>query len=446
MEVTDHKKEIPEEEKIELRSEELQEVLGRVPPWILRWGITLLAAIAVLLVAGSIVFKYPDVITARATLTGAVPPAAIVAKAGGRIDSLCVCDRQQVAAGEFLAVIDNPAAVEDVMRLKAYVEVFRSADGRVGNGKTALPPEHLRVGALQGLYLSLYSTLLAYHDFVELAYHPEKTAFLSDRLRGYEAQYRDMERQYALVREQLGLAESRFGRDSVLMQKEVLSAEEFEGSRTQVIQARLALENTAASLSALTLQMGQTREALFENSHQHTERTHTLQSELASLSAQLAGEIRAWEMMYVLQAPVAGRVTFTKYWVRNQNVTAGEEVFSVVPGDSASLVVKALIPVVGSGKVKEGQRGNIRFDNFPENEFGVVEGVVTSVSLVPVIQPDNSVVYAADVSLPEGMMTSYKKELPYLPNMTGTADIITEELSLFERFLMPLRKLWTQNI
>ena len=26
-----------EEEKIELRSEEFQEVLGNVPPWILRW-------------------------------------------------------------------------------------------------------------------------------------------------------------------------------------------------------------------------------------------------------------------------------------------------------------------------------------------------------------------------------------------------------------------------
>ena len=30
---------------IELRSEEFQEVLGSVPHWILRWGITVLAAV-----------------------------------------------------------------------------------------------------------------------------------------------------------------------------------------------------------------------------------------------------------------------------------------------------------------------------------------------------------------------------------------------------------------
>jgi HlyD family secretion protein len=456
MEEKDKEKELPEADAIELRSEELQEVLGGVPPWILRWGITLLGGVAVLLLVGSMVFRYPDVITAQATLTGAFPPAAIVAHATGRIDTLCVRDRQQVSAGDFLAVIDNPASTEDVMRLKAYITAFGLPDGHATNREdtgseaadshTALPPDHLRVGALQSLYLSFYSALLAYNDFIALAYHPGKRAFLGDRLRGYEAQYRDLERQHALVREQLDISESRFGRDSVLMQRGVLSVEEFEGSRSQVLQSRLALESSSASLGALKLQIAQTREALFENSHEHTERRNTLRSELSSLSARLAGEIRAWEMSYILQSPVAGRVTFTRYWTRNQNITAGEEVFSVVPGDSASLLVKAQIPAAGSGKVREGQRVNIRFDNFPENEFGLVEGVVKSVSLVPVVHPDNSVVYTADISLPGGITTSYGKDLPYLPNMTGRADIITEELSLFARFLMPLRKLWTKNI
>ena len=49
-----------EEDKIELRSEEFQEVLGSVPPWILRWGITVLAIVVVILLIGSAIVKYPD--------------------------------------------------------------------------------------------------------------------------------------------------------------------------------------------------------------------------------------------------------------------------------------------------------------------------------------------------------------------------------------------------
>ena len=49
-------------DEIELRSEDFQEVLSDMPPWILRWGITTVATIVVILIIGSSIFKYPDTI------------------------------------------------------------------------------------------------------------------------------------------------------------------------------------------------------------------------------------------------------------------------------------------------------------------------------------------------------------------------------------------------
>ena len=46
---------------IELRSEEVQEVMGQVPAWIVRWGIRLLFLVVVTLLVGSCFFKYPDI-------------------------------------------------------------------------------------------------------------------------------------------------------------------------------------------------------------------------------------------------------------------------------------------------------------------------------------------------------------------------------------------------
>ncbi|MCL1943417.1 MAG: hypothetical protein FWF54_07735 [Candidatus Azobacteroides sp.] len=70
---------------IELRSEEVQDVLGAVPPRILRRGITVLFLVVVMLLVGSWFFKYPDVISSSMTLTSNTPPAGITAKVGGKL-------------------------------------------------------------------------------------------------------------------------------------------------------------------------------------------------------------------------------------------------------------------------------------------------------------------------------------------------------------------------
>ena len=59
-----------------------------------------------------------------------------------------------------------------------------------------------------------------------------------------------------------------------------------------------------------------------------------------------------------------------------------------------------------SGKVKTGQKVNIRLQNFPENEYGILRGIVTNVSLVPV-QTGDAVYYAVEVSLPDNLVTTY---------------------------------------
>ena len=69
--------------EIELRSEEVQEVMNRVPAWILRSGITVLFVIVVALVAGSYWFKYPDVIAAEVTVSTQTRESVCTKRSGG---------------------------------------------------------------------------------------------------------------------------------------------------------------------------------------------------------------------------------------------------------------------------------------------------------------------------------------------------------------------------
>lgn len=78
--------ELKEEKQIELRSEEVQEIMGQVPPWIQRWGITVMAFLMVLFLGISWFFKFPQSLNAQVTLTTATPPAELHARSSGQLD------------------------------------------------------------------------------------------------------------------------------------------------------------------------------------------------------------------------------------------------------------------------------------------------------------------------------------------------------------------------
>lgn len=430
-----------EKEEIELRSEEFQEVLGGVPPWILRWGITTVAIVMLILLIGSAIFKYPDVITATVTLTGTMPTASIVSRSSGKIQKLYVKDNQTVRKGDYLAVIENSAEIEDIL----YLKKFLHNNVIIADSLNSLPHKEMSLGNIQPVYSSYCSTLFQYIQFKSLGYYQDKIDLMKERIIRNEKYYNDMFRQRELIVKQLDISYSQYRRDSILHKNGLLSDEVLENTFAQYLQGQLSLESMHSTLENLQIQIGQMRELLLDTEYQYVDKKNTLETELKSLTTQLLTEIQTWEMNYVLIAPIPGKIAFTNYWIENQNIMSGEIAFNVVPPTSDILLGKAFLPTERSGKVKTGQKVNIRFSNFPDNEFGIVKGVVRKISLVSVkVESENH--YVVEIKLFEGLQTTYKKELPFIPNMEGQADIITDDLSLLERFLLPIKKILTDNL
>lgn len=78
-------------------------------------------------------------------------------------------------------------------------------------------------------------------------------------------------------------------------------------------------------------------------------------------------------------------------------------------------------------------------------EFGVLRGVIRLLSVVPEqVQTQNgaAIVYYAEVLFPQGMKTSYNRELLMIQQMDGSAEIVTEDLRLIERFIQPIISLF----
>lgn len=428
--------------EIELRSEEFNEVLSAVPAWIVRWGIAMIACVVLMLLVGSAVFKYPDVISSTVTLTGTTPVSAVVARTSGKLQELYVGNNQQVKANTLLAVIENPAGTNDILRLK---ELLRQAENSLDT-IALVPSQQLRLGSLQSLYSSFYLSMSEYRQFKELAYHLKKIELVKARIVKNEVYYRNMLKQKDLSEVRAKIAHQQYARDSLLGVKGLVSKEAVEEAYSRYLQSSLSAENMERSLENLQIQLAQMNESLYDTEYQYLDQKNTLETQLRSLVNQLRAEIDAWEINYALITPIDGEITLTQYWTNNQNVTAGNVVFNIVPSNQGEIVGKAMLPTERSGKVRKGQKVNIRFSNYPDKEFGIVKGIVENISLIPVLDVQNAKSYMVDIELPNGLRTSYNKDLPFLPEMEGQADIITEDISLLERFLMPIRKVITEGL
>ena len=109
-------------DKIEIRSEEVQEIMGTPPKWIIQWGIVIIFFVVMTLLAGSYFYKYPDLINAQITIVSENPPVSIVARAEGKLNNIFVADKQVVTANTILGIIENPADYEDAYELIGFLD------------------------------------------------------------------------------------------------------------------------------------------------------------------------------------------------------------------------------------------------------------------------------------------------------------------------------------
>ncbi len=421
------------EDNLNLRSEEVQEILGRPPKWIVRVGISIIFVVVAGLFVGSYFLKYPDILPATITVTTENLPAGVMAMTTGKIDTIAVTEKQLVREGDLLAIVRNPARYEDVMAVKRMLE---ESDTLVveTHGRASL-----QLGEIQSAFTAFDNALTDYRHFVEMDYHNRKIKVIQKQISAQKSLLQKTINQLNISRKQLSAAQKLFEIDSTLYNKSALSLVDYQSARNSFLQQQSSLESSKMSVDNQQMSILQSEQSIFDLEQQRIDEEQQLTSALTTAKEQLAAQIRQWEQTYLLVAPCDGKVTFTKYWQKNQNVNAGEVLVTVVPDGDTQVMGKILLPQQGAGKVKVGQTVNVKLDNFPYLEYGMVKVCIRNISMVPIQVDENTKAYMLEVEFPENLVTTYGKELTFSQEMTGTAEIITEDLRLLDKFINPIK-------
>lgn len=424
---------------ISLRSEQIQELLTAVPHWMIRWGNTLILAIIVGLLAMSWLFKYPDVIATQALITSEVPPVKKFAKTSGKLQAILVEDNQSVPAHTPLAVIENTANYEDVFFLKSVLDTLP-----INQKDFQFPMEQMPIlflGEIDSDYALFENNYIQYQLQKQLQPFSGETQAHNISRRELESRIRILQSQKNLNHSELMFQKTDLDRMQQLYEKGVISQQEFEKKQQGYYQAERSYINIDATISQLREALSNTRRNATNTTINKTKEEVALLKNVLQSFNQLKTAIKNWEMRYVLSAEIDGRVSFLNVWNKNQTVNQGELVFTIIPEQHAAFVAKLRCPAMNSGKTAVGQRVSIKLENFPDAEFGVLEGQISKISVVP----DEEGMYLIDVDLPEKLITNYEKEIPFKYEMLGSAEIITEDLRLIERFFYQLKDVFSKG-
>ena len=430
---------------IEIRSDEVQEIMGTPPKWIIRWGIVIIFLVVLVLLAGSFFYKYPDLIQARVTIVSENPPISIVARSDGKLDRIFVADKQKVEANTILGIIENPANYADAYELIEYldsIQIFFSQPEKFGALKFE---KEYSLGQNHAYYSSLVSQLREYQTSVSFNTFEQRIKSLEKQVSDYANYYDKLRQQIAVLNDDYVLASSQFHRDSVLHLRKVMSDVDFEKSEAAMLKQKYAYQNAMTNLASTQITMNQLKQQIQEQRVLNSETDNKLLAALKEKYENLVNQLKAWEQAFVLKTPIGGQVTFTNFWSVNQFVSSGNIVFTIIPDNEQKIIGKATVPLAGAGKVEIGQKVNIKLDNFPYMEFGLLEGKITNISMVPV-NSEKGGYYTAEIELYNKLITNYKKELPFNQEMQGNAEIITKDRRLIERLVEPLVSIFRERV
>lgn len=438
-----HYQQISDEEikSIDLRSDEVEEIMGHIPNRLIRFGIVIIALVVAGLISFSFVFRYPEIINGSFYLQTKNPPAFLLSRSTGKLQELFVSEGDSVKRGDLLAIIENPASRDGYYLLKRFTNIDKDSlfEGECMQEWEPIS-EEMKFGELQVYFSEVLKAVSQYRILKRIDYYDEKRKAVSERMAGLRKREKLLMQQIDATERAFEIDRKILNRDSVLYASNVIAEVEYENARKEYFTQEKELINNRLNLSSVQLTLSELEQELLELNLNEQESTEEHLSAIKVAFDNLKASISEWETKYCLISPVDGIVALSGVWEENQNVNAGQLVMAVLPEEATTIVGKLNIPIHSAGKVNPGQVVNLKFADFPYQEFGMVVATLDELSAVP------DTVYVGTVFLPDTLVTNYNKHLPFKQNMQGVAEIITEEVSLAKRLIFPLKAILKENI
>jgi len=432
------------------RSQELDEILGYVPNWMIRWGITTVLIILMGIIVMSYFIKYPDIVNGQITITSNTPPATVLAKTNGSL-KLFKSDKDFIKEGEVIALIKNDARYEDIQKLKESLEDLKLEIDKGRKLTNFIFPEGMDLGSLQGSFSELLFSLKNQQvQRISRGNDLQRKTNIDKQIGQITQIERDKNQQIKVLEaEYIRAKETYDKRYQPMFKNGSISADQLEGKLSEVTQKQNAYQNAKSGLSEYRKRVLDLEAQKDEIDFNDNQVSSTNFNSISSAYGKLINDINSWENQYLLTAPIDGRLNYLQFVKDNVNAKRDQEIASVVPiteeedAEFTTVLGELFISSAGTGKVELGQTVNVELDAYLKKEYGIIEGEVLEIADVGTTVVSGNgpkTMYKILVGFEGGLKPTTDKEIIFKHNMKGKAEVITKDVRLIERIFNELRE------
>jgi hemolysin D len=366
------------------------------------------------------------------------------------VKAIHVYDGQQVKVGDLLIELDTSMTGADVERLNSDLLAAQVDSARAHALLDAI--QHNRAPAslaqlipqasaeqqlaaqrwLQGQYLELQSTLEQSAAAIE-----QRTA----EIQAAQSTVASLELSLPITRELAAdykrLLERQFVAKHAYLEKEQIRLDQ---ERELSIQQSRVRELSAAKKAAQSQQnsvIAQTRRAMLDLQHESQQRAAALTQELKKAQQR--------DSLMRLIAPVDGTVQQLAIHTNGGVVTEAQPLMVIVPSDQP-VEVEAMLENKDIGFVRPGQTVEIKVETFSFTKYGVVDGVVQSISNDAIEDERLGLVYSARIQLKKNTIQVGENLIALSPGMAVRAEVKTDKRKVIDYFLSPLKQYTAESL
>ncbi len=424
-------------EDIEIRSEEVQEILGTPPGWMARWGTTLAFGTFIALAWAAYWIKYPDIIEAKITITTEDPPYTIYTEEPGiKVSDILVANNDSVGRGEALLVFESKdgASYNDVMILLDELLFFKDlTDEALMDFQ---PQQDLRLGDkdLSQAFYSFQNSQIDYQLSLQPLSSPRQAESRISQLQSGIAAQEELKMKLA---KEIDYAYRRVARDEQRYRDGRISFDLLRTSRENLTSLEREMQGAISNKKGMEFMISAIQR---EKSDERKDISATQAEAARNMRARftdLKNKVEDWCDRFLVTSPINGTVMYSQENLREQYVIPRvSPIFIIVPPDSTETIGKINLPIEGSGKVRAQQRVVVELNSYPYPDFGAMVGYVKWKARAPV----NNEAIPIEVTFPDGLMTNSGEKIETSRELHGVAKIITEKKSLIDWVIQGFRR------
>jgi len=405
----------------------LKQIEEELPSSLIRLGCLIALACMALFFLISWLLEYKDTIDGRIVITTPTLPIDIHSKVAGNL-LLLQANNAYVKKGTQLAYIENAAQLEPCLALRSYLDSFEPFSTQFPD--SLLTFKDAALGNLQPAFLALSRSYSDYSFFLKNDRHQAFIQQKKEQIQLHEDHTKLAKNKIQLHQQNLAHAEKQLQIDQQLYEEEVIAKRTLDQAQQAYAELKFngRLIDFQSAVNNANIQIAQQEEAILELQTNFIKEKEGLENQIKDAYQFLKKELTDWEETYLMVADMDGQIIFSEALTDFNYIPKGSKIMTLVPEDKQEFTGLLRVPFSGYSKVQKGQSVQVRLDNYPFQEFGILYGEVSTLSVIP--EADN---YAVMIQFPEGLRSTYNIDFDFKQRMEGNASIITNRISVWQR-------------